>query len=79
MEDTLKSQLHSLYTTYSAIRVQYDRIEREATKLEEERKTLSEILNNTRELEKNLINKLEEIIGKKLSPDDLLEIIKEYE
>ena len=56
MENTLKSQLHSLYSTYSAIHVQFKRIEEEAIKLEAERKTVSEILHTTREQEKDVIN-----------------------
>lgn len=79
MEKTLNSQLHSLYSTYSAINKQFLRIESEAARLEEERKTVSEILNNTREQEKDVINKLENILGKKLTPNDILEIIKQYE
>ena len=79
MEETLKGQLYSLYSTYSAIHSQFKRIEREALKLDEERKIVSEILHNTREQEKDIINKLEDILGKKLNPDDILEIIKKYE
>lgn len=79
MKETIQSQLRSLYSTYSAIHSQFNRIEQEATRLEEERKVVSEILHNTRELEKNLINKLEELLGKKLNPNDILEIIKENE
>jgi hypothetical protein len=65
--------------TYSAINTQFNRIEIEAIRLEEERKTVSEILHNTREQEKEVINKLESILGKKLTPNDILEIIKQYE
>jgi septation ring formation regulator EzrA len=79
MEETLKGQLHSLYSTYSAINTQFKRIENEATRLETERKTVSEVLHNTRELEKEIINNLENILGKKLTPTDILEIIKQYE
>lgn len=79
MEETLKGQLFSLYSTYSAIHSQFKRIEREALKLEEERKVVSEILHNTREQEKEVINNLEEVLGKTLNPDDILEIIKAYE
>ena len=79
MEETLKGQLFSLYSTYSAIHSQFKRIEREALKLEEERKVVSEILHNTREQEKEVINNLEEVLGKSLTPDDILEIIKAYE
>jgi hypothetical protein len=79
MEETLKQQLFSLYSTYSAIHSQFKRIEREAHKLEEERKTVSEILNATREQEKDIINKLEDLMDQKLTPDDILEIIKKYE
>lgn len=79
MEETLKGQLHSLYSTYSAISTQFKRIESEATRLETERKTVSEVLHNTRELEKEVINNLENILGKKLTPNDILEIIKRYE
>ena len=79
MENTLKGQLHSLYSTYSAIHVQFKRIEEEAIKLEAERKTVSEILHTTREQEKDVINKLEDILGITLTSDEILEIIKEYE
>jgi hypothetical protein len=79
MEETIKGQLHSLYLTYSAINTQFKRIETEAARLETERKTVSEVLHNTRELEKELINNLENILGKKLTPNDILEIIKQYE
>ena len=79
MEETLKGQLYSLYSTYSAINAQFKRIESEATRLETERKTVSEVLHNTRELEKEVINNLENILGKKLTPPDILEIIKQYE
>lgn len=79
MEKTLTGQLHSLYLTYSAINSQFNRIETEAARLEEERKTVSEILHNTREQEKEVINKLENVLGKKLTPNDILEIIKQYE
>jgi ferritin len=79
MENTLHGQLFSLYSTYSAIHSQFKRIEREAKKLEEERQMVSEVLANTREQEKEIINKLEELTGKQLTPDDILEIIKKYE
>ena len=79
MEKTLKDQLHSLYSTYSAIDTHFKRIESEAARLEEERKTISEILHTTREQEKSVINKLENILGTQLSPNDILEIIKQYE
>jgi predicted nuclease with TOPRIM domain len=79
MENTLKSQLYSLYSTYSAIHSQFKRIEEEASRLEEERKIVSEVLHKTRDQEKEIINKLEEILGTKLTPDDILKIIKTYE
>jgi hypothetical protein len=79
MEKILKDQLHSLYLTYSAITSQFKRIEQEATRLEEERKTVSEILQTTREQEKDVINKLEKELDKTLTPNDILEIIKQYE
>ena len=79
MGNTLKGQLHSLYSTYSAIHCQFTRIEEEALRLESERKLVSEILHTTREQEKEVINKLEELTGIKLTPDAILEIIKSYE
>ena len=79
MEETLNGQLHSLYLTYSAINVQFKRIEEETIRLEGERKTVSEILHKTREQEKEVINKLEKLLAKKLTPNDILEIIKKYE
>lgn len=79
MENTLKEQLYSLHTTYSAIYSHFKRIETETARLAEERKALSEILYDTRELEKDIIAKLEELMGVKLTSDDILEIIKSYE
>jgi regulator of replication initiation timing len=79
MENELKGQLHSIYTTYSAIKFQLSRIEEETNRLVNERSTLSEILDNTRELEKSVINNLEQILGKTLSVDDIIEIIKAYD
>lgn len=79
MEKILKEQLHSLYQTYSAINTQFRRIEQEAARLEKERKTVSEILHTTREQEKEVINKLEKELAVKLTPNDILEIIKQYE
>jgi hypothetical protein len=79
MEKQLKDQLHNLYLTYTAISQQFNRIETEAARLEEERKAVSTILHDTREQEKNVINKLEEILDRKLNPNDILEIIKQYE
>lgn len=86
MEKELKGQLHSMYLTYSAISIQFKRIEEESSKLEkevirlnEEREIVSSILHKTRELEKEVINKLEELVGTKFTPDDILEIIKSYE
>ena len=79
MENTLKEQLYSLHTTYSAIYSHFKRIETETARLAEERRVLSEILHNTRELEKTVVLNLEEILGVKLTSDDILEIIKAYE
>ncbi len=72
-------ELKNLYSKYTMIHDQYSRIEREAKRLEEERLTLSELLNETREAELSLINKIEEGLGKKLSTDDLIEIITNHE
>lgn len=79
MENTLKEQLYSLHSTYSAIYSHFKRIETETARLAEERRVLSEILHNTRELEKDVVLNLEEILGVKLTSDDILEIIKAYE
>ena len=70
-------ELKSIYSKYIELHNEYKRIEQEAVRLETERKTIKEILDQNREREISLINKIEEGHGIKLSADDLLEIIKE--
>ena len=49
MEKTLKDQLYSLYSTYSAIDTHFKRIESEAARLEEERKTIIKLIEKNNE------------------------------
>jgi site-specific DNA-adenine methylase len=69
-------KLKELYQTYVHLHDEYKRIEREAYRLESERKQVKEILDQTREKELSLINKIKEEHGVMLSADDLLEMIK---
>jgi hypothetical protein len=72
-------RLKQLTVIYSDIHTALNEIGAEVQKLTEMRKGLSEVLNKTRDEEKSLINKLEKSLGKKLSPNDILEIIKMHE
>ena len=69
-------EIRELFNKYSAIHDQLNRLESELERIQEERYVLRVILDETRESEGALINKLEQELGKKLSPNDLLEIIK---
>lgn len=70
-------EIKSIYLKYIELHEEYKRIEKEANRLESERKSIKEILDQNREREISLINKIEEEHGIKLTADDLLEIIKQ--
>lgn len=72
------SEIRSIYSVYIDLHEEYKRIEQEANRLESERKKIKEILDQNREREISLINKIEEEHGIKLTADDLLEIIKKH-
>lgn len=72
-------RLKQLTVVYSDVRKALGEIGSEIEKLSEMRKGLSEVLHKTRAEEKSLINKLEKSLGKKLSPNDIIEIIKMHE
>jgi hypothetical protein len=71
-------EIKSIYSKYIELHEEYKRIEQEANRLESERKNIKEILDQNREREISLINKIEEEHGIKLTADDLLEIIKHH-
>jgi diphthamide synthase subunit DPH2 len=71
-------ELKSIYFKYIELHEEYKQIEQEANRLESKRKSIKEILDQNREREISLINKIEEEHGIKLTADDLLEIIKQH-
>jgi hypothetical protein len=71
-------ELKSIYLRYIELHEEYKQIEQEANRLESKRKSIKEILDQNREKEISLINKIEEEHGIKLTADDLLEIIKQH-
>ena len=71
-------EIKSIYSKYIELHEESKRIEQEANRLESERKNIKEILDQNREREISLINKIEEEHGIKLTADDLLEIIKRH-
>ena len=74
-----EDELRELYLKYVELHNEYKRIEEEAIRLESERKKVREILDETREREKSIINKLEKERGVKITADDLFQMIKGHE
>jgi hypothetical protein len=72
-------RLKQLTVVYSEVHVALNELASEIRELDKMRKGLSEVLDKTRDEEKQIINKLEKKFGKSLNPDDLLEIIKTHE
>lgn len=72
------SEIIEIYSKYLELHEEYKRIEQEANRLESERKQIKEILDQNRERELSLINKIEEDHGIRLTADELLEMIKQH-
>jgi len=72
-------RLKHLTNVYSQVHAALAEISSELVNLENSRKGLSEVLNKARDEEREIINKLENRLGKTLGPNEILEIIKENE
>ena len=62
--------------SYSQIRVELDELELEIITISNKRDTLLSKLNYLREREARVINNIEESTGTKITPDYLLEVLK---
>ena len=62
--------------SYSQIRVELDELELEIITISNKRNTLLSKLNYLREREARVINNIEESTGAKITPDYLLEVLK---
>lgn len=70
------TRLKEIYLKYQNLHETIHGLEKETQSLMTRRNLLSQELEETRLEEKVLINKIEEQIGRKITQDDLLEIIK---
>lgn len=70
-----KKELKRIYYFYSEIHEKLTELANETVKLEQIRVKLSQELDNTRKLEKELINNIEQQTGEKIDQTVLLKII----
>lgn len=73
------SKLKEIYSKYQQLHETINSLERETQDLMNRRTALSLELDETRKEEKVLINKIEEQLNRKVTQEDLLEIIKNNE
>lgn len=78
MEIISSNQLLEIYTKYQSLRSELKSLEDKAQSLANRQAQLSRELDETRKKEKFLINKIEEQLGRTLTQEDLLEIIKNH-
>lgn len=76
IQKNLIDQLVDLSEKYSKIHSEVSSLETELVSISIKRESLSEQLNYYRSLEKDLINKIEEQTGEKITADFLREILK---
>lgn len=76
IQKNLIDQLIDLSEKYSKIHSEVSSLETELVSISIKRESLSEQLNYYRSLEKDLINKIEEQTGEKITADFLREILK---
>jgi len=74
-----KEQLIEIFEKYSELRQNLSDLERLTTMLKEQQEIVHQQLTDNRNKEKELINKIEEEIGTKLTQNDLLKIVKKDE
>lgn len=73
------NDVRSIYHNYSRLRDELSSLEKQATELSNLQIKISKELEDTRKAEKTLINKIEESLGRALTQDDLIQIIKSDE
>jgi uncharacterized coiled-coil DUF342 family protein len=74
-----KLEIFEIYNKYLDLRKELDDLEKLTQFLKNRQELNHRELSDTRNRENSLINKIEQETGKRLTSDDLLEIIKGYE
>ena len=74
-----REQLVRIFEKYSELRQNLSDLERLTAMLKEQQELVHQQLTDNRNKEKELINKIEEEIGSKLTQNDLLKIVKKDE
>ena len=68
-------QLKHVYLTYNKLHSELSNLEKLAHELSNKQTMLSQELDDNRKAEKLLINKIEEVINRKITQEDLMQII----
>lgn len=79
ISEKYKSEFFEIFNRYSQLRDQLTDLERLTEFLKSQHEITSKELSDTRNRENSLINKIKQETGIKLSSQDLLEIIQNYE
>lgn len=79
ISEKYKSEFFEIFNRYSQLRDQIKDLERLTEFLKSQHEITSKELSDTRNRENSLINKIKQETGIKLSSQDLLEIIQNYE
>ena len=74
-----KKEIRQFRQKYSELHERFTSLANDASRIEMQRAVLSQELDNTRKLERELINNIEQQIGRKLEQSFLLEIMQENE
>ena len=69
-------EIKILHETYSRVHSELDELSKEVTQLLAKQSHLSQELDNTRKTELSIINKIEEQLHRKITQEELIEIIK---
>jgi hypothetical protein len=79
IEEKYKLEIFEIYNKYLDLRKELDDLEKLTQFLKNRQELNHRELSDTRNRENSLINKIEQETGKRLTSDDLLEIIKGHE
>ncbi len=73
------NEIAEVYSKYSSLHAELVNLEKQVTELNENRLKISKELEDTRLAEKILINKLEKSLDRKITQEDLIQIIRNHE
>ena len=79
IDQKYKLEIFDIFNKYEELRESLNNLEKFTEFLKTRQAETHSELVNTRNRENDLINKIEKETGKKLTPNDLLEIIQNYE